>query len=118
MNYTDYNISLDLYDISSREMLYMKVGDTNRRVKITLREGGIPFELGDGCRGTFAARKPDGSIVTMDFDITGNMIVFEIPEMFTNMEGKIDCEVLLQDGTRRMTTPRFHLLVDAVEAIA
>ena len=113
MKSSDYKISLDILESQSQYSLPMKQGDAARVVYITLREGGVPYEIGTDCFAVFSGKKPDGNPIENNCVISGNTIVYEITEQTTSCVGILDCEIKLysiENGF--LTSARFSIIVD------
>lgn len=112
MNYVTHRISLDIHNTSSQVLLRVKGGETSRKLRITLRENGQPYQIADDCTAAFSAIKPDGNSLYNNCLIDGNTIVYTFTEQTTIAPGMMDCEIILSDGTgQSITSPRFSLLV-------
>ena len=53
MNYSKYRISLDIHDTNSQAMLNVKKNDSARKVYFSLTDGGIPYQIAEGCNAVF-----------------------------------------------------------------
>lgn len=113
MNYSIYRISLDIHDISAPIALTLKSEDTCRRIVATLSEKGQPYEISDDCFAQFVAQLPNGSIVVDDCSVSENTIIYDMTESVSALAGTVKCEFMLEDSAgRKLTTPRFMLVVD------
>lgn len=113
MDYVTHRISLDIYNSSSQVLLRVKRNETSRRLHITLREGGQPYQIAEGCTAAFSAIKPDGNSLYNNCEIDGNTIIYTFTEQTTLSPGMMDCEIILKDGDdQKITSPRFSLLVE------
>lgn len=114
MNPSYYRISLDVHDATSQLSFPIKKGDTSRRLLISLVDNGVPYDIADECYAIFVARKPDGKLISNDCTIQKNLIIYDITEQTSSMEGRLDCEITLfglQMG--QITSPRFTIIVYA-----
>ena len=110
-----YKISLDINEHGSQVVLKAKKADTGRKVYISLRAGGTPYTIEDGCYAVFKATKPDGSILYNACTIENNEIVYEFTEQTCTAIGRSRCEIALYGlDDKLITSPRFALLVDGV----
>lgn len=113
MKPSDYKISLDILESQSQYSLPMKKGDTARVVYITLREGGVPYEIGTDCFAVLSGRKPDGTVLENNCVIKGNTIIYEITPQTTAVSGLVDCEIKLYGVDNGLIcSPRFSIIVD------
>ena len=113
MNHSIYRISLDIHDISAPIALRLKSEDTQRQIRATLMEKGLPYDITDDCSAAFTAQLPDGTVVREDCAIEDNTIIYNMSEQVSAADGKVDCEFVLTDtASNRLTSPRFCLLVD------
>ena len=114
MKYSHYRISLDIHSTQSQVSLPVKQGDTNRKVLISLCEGGKPYQIEDDCYAVFSARKPDGSTIENYCIIADNVIEYTFTEQNTAVGGMLNCEIKLYGGDSGLiTSPRFTVIVDA-----
>lgn len=113
MKPSDYKISLDILESQSQYSLPMKKGDTARVVYITLREGGVPYEIGTDCFAVLSGRKPDGTALENNCVIKGNTIIYSITPQTTSASGLVDCEIKLYGAdTDLICSSRFSIVVD------
>lgn len=118
MNYSTYNISLDIHDTSSQVSLNVKKGDTLRRICAVLTENGKPYKIADGASAVFRAKKPMDSngnraIVYNNATITDNKICYVLTSGNTEVAGIADCEFTLYDSNGGViTSPKFTLVID------
>ena len=118
MNYSTYNISLDIHDTASQVSLNVKKGDTARRICAVFTENGKPYKIADGCTAVFRAKKPardngERAIVYNDTQIIDNKICYVVTSANTETAGVADCEFTLYgaDG-KAITSPKFTLVID------
>ena len=113
MKISDYKISLDILKSQSQYSLPMKKGDTARVIYITLRQGGVPFEIGADCFAVLSGKKPDGTIFENNCVISDNTISYAITPQTTAVSGLIECEVKLYGNNNALiSSPRFTIIVD------
>lgn len=113
MKPSDYKISLDILESQSQYSLPMKKGDTARVVYITLREGGVPYEIGTDCFAVLSGRKPDGTVLENNCVIKGNTIIYTITPQTTSASGLVDCEIKLYGVDNGLIcSARFSIIVD------
>ena len=114
MNPFYYRIALDIHDATSQLSFSIKKGDTNRRLLISLMDNGTPYTISGDCYAVFSARKPNGKVVFNDCTIKNNLIVYDITEDNTTIEGRLDCEITLYgEYGQQITSPRFTIIVYA-----
>ena len=114
MNPSYYRISLDVHDATSQLSFPIKKGDTRRRLLISLMDDGVPYTITKGCYAVFSAKKIDGTIIFNDCTIKDNMIIYDISEQTSLVEGRLDCEITLFDSySEQITSPRFTIVVYA-----
>ena len=113
MKPSDYKISLDIHELQSQYSLPMKKEDTARVVYITLREGGVPYEIGADCFAVLSGRKPDGTVLENNCVISGNTIIYAITPQTTSASGRVDCEIKLYGVDNSLIcSARFSIIVD------
>lgn len=112
MNYSDYRFSLDVQQIGSQVFMSVKVGDTSRRLIISLTDGHEPYDITEGCVAVFAAVKADGNVIFNNCTIDGNSIVYEFTEQTVAAEGSMRCEIQLYGGDESLLcSPNFTIAV-------
>lgn len=113
MNDSIFRISLDIHEHGSQAVLKAKYADTGRKLCISLRSGGTPYTIADGCYAAFKATKPDGKILYNACTIEDNEIIYEFTEQTCTAIGRSRCEIALYGSDDKLiTSPRFALLVD------
>ena len=113
MNYTEHKITLDIHDTVSQVSLCVKKGDTGRRLLVHLSENGYPYHISEDCNAVFTAKKPDGNIVYNACEISDCVIVYQLTEQTTTVQGRVDCEIRIYGGDGELiTSPGFSLFVD------
>ena len=118
MNYSTYNISLDIHETASQVSLNVKKGDTARRICAVLTENGKPYKIAEGVTAEFSAKKPADSngnraIVCNYTQIIDNKVCYVLTSENTEIAGIADCEFTLR-GTKGevLTCPKFTLVID------
>jgi hypothetical protein len=120
MNYVNYRISLDMFDTSSQITLKAKKGDSACRIIIALTKNGKMYKIGEGCYATFNGKKADGTFVYDNCTIEDNTIVYDFTSsidengvcQISAFEGVAECEVALFKDYKKLTSPRFNLVID------
>ena len=111
---TEYSITLDIQAASSPVALNVKENDTGRRIRIALREGGVPYQIKPGSYAVFAGTKPDGKILWNPCEIKGNHITYELTEQTVIVPGVVPVQIRLYNANGKLiTSPDFTLLVEA-----
>lgn len=113
MEFTIHRISLDIHSAKSQTTLRVKQADTNRKLHITLCEGGLPYHIAEDCYADFSALKADGNYIFNNCQIEGNTIEYTFTAQTTAAVGAMNCEITLysNDG-QRITSPRFTIIVE------
>ena len=110
-----YRFSLDIRDSIGACQPEMKQGDTHRRLCVNLTDGGVPYPIGDGCRGVFTAKKPDGTVIYNTCAVENNTVIYDITPQTTSSAGIFGCELQLYDGLadplELITTAAFSIRV-------
>lgn len=114
MNNSIYRFTLDTQSYVSQVSLPVRQFDVARTLYIDLTDGGVPYEIEDGCRAVFFARKPDGTTVANDCIIEKNTtIMYKLGEQTTTCEGVVYCEIRLYGiNNELITSPQFIIVVD------
>lgn len=113
MKYIEYNINLDIRKMTPQAVVRAKRGTTAAALMITLSEGGIPYEIAEGCTATFKGVKPDGNKLYNPCEINGDIIRYIFTEQTSVLAGLVRCELKLfgADG-EEMVTPCFDIIFD------
>lgn len=114
MNTSKYRFTLDIQSTMSQASLPVRFGDTNRRLYITLTEGGNPYILRDGFTAAFLGKKADGSPLFNHCIIENQSVVrYDFTEQTTNVAGLVDCEIRIYDPDGYVvTSPKFVMVVN------
>ena len=114
MNPSYYRISLDVHDATSQLSFPIKVGDTSRRLLITLMDNGVPYQITEDCYAVFTAKRGGKQLLSNDCTISKNMIIYDISEQTSASAGRLDCEItLFGSNSEQLTSPRFTIIVYA-----
>lgn len=113
MNDSIIQIALDMQQTNGMVSVMMKRGDTARKIVIYLSDGGFPYEIAPGCYAVLMARKPDGSTLYNDCEISGNYILYDVSKQTTSAAGRMLCEVRLYGADNAVvTTAKFQIIVE------
>ena len=114
MNYSEYNIVLDIHKTGSQVALPMTRGENKRRIVVSLMENGRPYKITNGCTAMFAATKPDDNPIYNDceIDFENNLIIYNVTSQTTAAMGEVKCqiEIIGADGGL-LFSPTFSLIV-------
>lgn len=112
MNDSIYRISLEVQQLQLGKIFYAKKGDTARRLEITLTDGGLPYRIADGCQAILTATKPNGLKFYSECQISGDTIIYEAEDSFTDTPGEMLCEVTVFYGEKQITGASFGMVVE------
>lgn len=115
MDSSNYRFTLDMQSEQSQVSLPVRLNDTDRRLYISLTNGGKPYYIEDGCLALFVGIKPDGKDLGNHCIIENNSIIrYDFTEQTANVAGIINCEIRLFDAEGNLvTSPRFIMIVDS-----
>lgn len=115
MSSSNYRFTLDMQKDQSQISLPVRLGDTDRRLYISLTNGGSPYYIKDGCLALFVGLKSDGNDLANHCIIENNSVIrYDFTEQTANAEGVVDCEIRLFDSEGELiTSPRFIMVVDS-----
>ncbi|MGM9600649.1 MAG: BppU family phage baseplate upper protein, partial [Faecousia sp.] len=106
-------ISIDVSQSSSPVCVHCKQEDTGRMLRISLSDGGYPYEITPDCYAVFTAEKPDGTILHNPCEIEGNTILYSFTPQTCAAPGKLVAEIKLYgEGDKLLTTASFLIYVD------
>lgn len=123
MKVVNFRVLLDMFDTLSQTTIKAKKLDSACKIHITLAKNGKIFNIGEGCRATFNAKKSDGNFIYDNCTIEGDTIVYDFASSIDEngacqvsaVEGNVDCEVTLYNAQgEQLTSPRFTLFIDSV----
>lgn len=113
MNKPCARITLDLQQASTPTFVAVKKSDIGREIRITLSDGGFPYDIAADCYAVLTGTKPDGNILYNHCDIVGNTIVYEITEQTTAAAGRMKAEVKLYGADDQLvTSATFRIIID------
>lgn len=95
MNDSIIQIMLDMQELSNLSVVYLKKGDTARKIIITLSDGGFPYVISKTSCAVLSATKPDGHTLFNYCTIDENKIIYEVTQQTTAAVGKMRCEIRL-----------------------
>lgn len=106
-------ITLDVQKIDSGVQIKAKLGDSARRLVVSLTNRGRPYAPGEGVVAVYYSRKADGVKLFNSAQISGSTVTYDFTGQTANVEGVAECEVRLYDADMNLlTSPRFEMLVD------
>lgn len=111
MNDSIIQIMLDMQALNNLTVVYLKKGDTARKIVITLSDGGFPYEISETCYAVFSATKPDGHTLFNYCAIEDNKIIYDVTQQTTAAVGKMNCEIRLIGGDNAILTSASFLIV-------
>ena len=113
MNKPCARITLDLQQASTPTFVAVKKSDIGREIRITLSDGGFPYEISADCYAVLTGTKPDGNILYNHCDIEGNTIVYTVTEQTTAAAGRMKAEVKLYGADDQLvTSATFRIIID------
>lgn len=113
-NTSNYRFTLDIQSTMSQASLPIRFGDTNRKLYITITEGGHPYILHDGFTAAFVGKKADGKHLFNHCIIENRSVVrYDFTDQTANVAGIVDCEIRIYDPEGLcVTSPKFVMVVD------
>ncbi len=113
MNDSIIQIMLDMQELNNLSVVYLKKGDTARKIIITLSDGGFPYEISETSYAVFSATKPDGHTLFNYCTIDENKIIYEVTQQTTAVVGKMHCEIrLIGPNNAILNSASFLIVVD------
>lgn len=113
MNKPCARITLDLQQPSTSVTVAVKRNDIGRMLRISLSDGGFPYEISPGCYAVLTGTKPDGNILYNHCHIEQNTIIYEVTEQTTAAAGRMKAEIKLYGSDDHLVTSAiFRILVD------
>lgn len=114
MKDASYRISLDVKETQSQVSIPVKLGDTSRKIYISLTENGLPFPIEEGDFAIFTGVKGDGNPIANNCIIEDGIIRYDFTEQTVSAKGILESEVRLfgTDGGSPLYAPRFTIIVD------
>ena len=114
MQYSNTHILLDIHAPDAQLCIPLHQGDTGQILVIRLTDRGEAYPIGPDCTAVLAARKADGMSLLGACTILGDGIHYALSPQTTAAPGLVEAELRLYgDGDFLLTSPRFHLLVQA-----
>lgn len=109
-------IILDVQDTISKVVVCAKRGDTWRKIRVSLSDGGCLYSLSDGCSASITAERPDGSKIKKNCQIANNFIEYEFDDQTCLYSGRLPAEIKIYDpGGGVLTSARF--LIDVHDSV-
>jgi lysophospholipase L1-like esterase len=114
MRDASFRITLDVNDTSSQVSIPVKIGDTSRRIYISLTENGLPFPIEEGDFAVFTGVKSDSNRIADNCIIEDGRIRYDFTEQTVSAKGILECEVQVfgLDSEGYLYAPRFTIIVD------
>ncbi|MBD5096983.1 MAG: BppU family phage baseplate upper protein [Lachnospiraceae bacterium] len=89
------NLSMDIMDNHMYEVIYAKQYDEGRTIIFNILENGRPFDI-SGYKAIFQMKKPDGTVIINDYDVTNGEIAISLTNQMTICAGnKIPFQIQL-----------------------
>lgn len=109
-----YRFNLDLHARHSQISLPVQLGDTARRLEMTLSERGKVFKIPSGCRVVLFGKKPNDETILHDCVIIDNLVVqYQFNDATATTEGLTQCQLRVYGvDDFILGTPQFDLVVD------
>ena len=113
MNFSTYRFTLDLHKHHSQMSIAAFQFDTAIKLSIGITDGGIPYQLEDGCMAVLFGKKANGEPIVHKCMIEANSrVIYEFNEETANELGVVDCELrIYKNGEEKVTTPKFIIVV-------
>lgn len=112
MNDACTRLTLDVQENRAPVVVKAKKSDTGRKLRITLADGGMPYEISSDCYAVFTANKPDNTKIYNDCQIVNNAVEYAFTEQTCAEAGRLTAEIKLYGGDHKMlTSARFILEV-------
>ena len=114
MSSSNYRFTLNVQDEQSQVSLPVRLGDTDRKLYITIADGGKPLTIENGSLAVFVGKKEDGKAIVSSCEIgKDSSIVYDFTNQTTSCPGIVDCEIRLYDPNGKpLASPRFVMVVD------
>ena len=106
-----HRFTLDVNTNTSQVVVLAKVGDTNRDMRISFTEGGVPYKI-SGKTATLGFVPPGGNFSSVSSEREGEEIIWHFTKALTAVTGRVSCEVQIYSGANLLTSPRFTIIVD------
>ena len=110
------SFSLDFTKTAPLEYIFVKTGDRNSRIlDITPLNSGKPYNIPDGAKALFIAKKPDGTDVVdnAEIDSESGHIFITLSDQTLAAEGVISCEIGLYGAEGEyLSSQHFYMKAD------
>ena len=107
---SQWALSLDICRSDSAVTVQCKQEDTGRLLRISLSDGGTPYEITSDCYAVFTAVKPDGTILHNPCEIRDNVIEYRFTGQTCAVPGKLVCEIKLYGRDDKLLTSASFLM--------
>ena len=104
MNNSCVEISLDLKRTAQPVVVRAEKGDTARKLRVRLADGGKPYTITDDCYAVFTAKKPDGTSLYNDCQIVNGIIEYQFTEQTCSAAGSFPAQIRVYGGDGRLIT--------------
>jgi len=102
---------LDTRHTEEQENIFVKRGDTDRRLEVTFTDGSSNLSL-ENCYAVFAAKREDGTVIFNDCTVEGDKAFYEFTHDTVAFVGELNCEIRLYGADDALvTSPRFIVTV-------
>lgn len=117
MNDAVIRFSLDLNRARHQNIVATQRLNTATTLVVTLRVGGVPYSIGEGCSARILIEKPAGTKTFADCVCDDDKVVYTFTENDLATVGTLVCQIivtqLVHGVTERLSTPRFEIINNA-----
>lgn len=103
-------LTLDIQETSMPVAIKTKRGDTNRKLLISLSDGGIPYHITEDCYAVFTALKADGTKIHNPCTIENCVITYQFTEQTCAAVGRMVAEIKLYGANKKLITSASFLI--------
>ena len=102
---------LDLAPGQLRPVVNASQGDIGRPFKADLYWNGSPWTA-TGYTAKIRGKKADNTVFEYTATVSGSSVTFSTTEQMTIISGPVECELAFENGTQKIATANFYLLVE------